>query len=95
MRSTDKKLLLYGLGSVLIGTVIRSAARRIWLATQHTPPPEDLSDPEVDSKQAIAWTVGLALLSGLGKLMYRSVFSDQLIALKEESDIPIDTEEVD
>ncbi|TRX60501.1 DUF4235 domain-containing protein [Fulvivirga sp. M361] len=91
MDTSDKKLLLYGIGSILVGTVIRAAARQLWQSTKGTPPPEDPGDPEVDTTQAMAWTVGLAVVSGVAKLLYRSAFSDQLSDLKEQS--PLNDEE--
>ncbi len=93
MNKNDKKVFLYGLGSLLIGTVIRSAARQIWKSTNNTPAPDNPADPEVNTTHAMLWTVSLAVLSGFGKLLYRSAFGADMRALNEEASIIIPDEE--
>lgn len=91
MKSADRKLLFYGLGSIAVGTAMRAVARHVWSSTRGTPAPEDPSDPHVDTKDAMIWTVGVALLSGFTKLAYRSLFADSFHQLAEDSDL-VDTD---
>ena len=75
----------------MIGTAMRAVARHVWSQTQGTPAPEDPSDPHVETKDAVIWTVGVALLSGFSKLIYRSMFSESFHQLAEDAEI-VDTD---
>lgn len=85
MNKGDRKVLFYGLGSLLVGAVIKAAARKIWHTAKDSPAPDNPADPEVKTAHAMIWTVSLALLTGFGKLLYRSVFSEDILEAKERA----------
>lgn len=87
MNKSDKKLFIYGVGSLLVGMLIKAAARKIWSSTKKTPVPDNPADPKTDTVDAILWTTGLAALSGFGKLAYRSLFSPLASDLKDDAEL--------
>ena len=69
--SKNSKLALYTAGSVATGLIVKEIARKSWVAAKGKTPPSDTSNANTSTKDMVMWTVGLAVLGGLGKVFYK------------------------
>jgi hypothetical protein len=59
-------------GSVILaGLLARKATHQSWALLADEPPPDNPADPEVGWKEAVAFTVGTAVVVGLARLFAR------------------------
>lgn len=69
--SNETQKMLYGLGVIATGFAVKKIAEQTWKATKGTNPPEDQTKATTSTKDMILWTVGVAVLGGLGKVFYK------------------------
>jgi hypothetical protein len=69
-RSKLPKVLVTG-SVILAGLLTRKATRHSWALLADEPPPDNPADPEVGWKEAVAFTVGTAVVVGLARLLAR------------------------
>lgn len=70
------KNILYTTGSILAGMVIKELITKGWEVTNGSKPPKHMDDENASAREVLMWTVGLSVISGLGKLAYESIVSN-------------------
>ena len=70
--SENTKTILYIAGSSLTGLLVKKLADESYKATKGKTPP-DPSDKGESTMKAVVWTIGLAILTGLGQAVYKKL----------------------
>lgn len=71
--SKDTQKMLYGVGIIATGFAVKKIAEKSWKAAKGSNPPEDPSKENTSTKDVLLWTVGVAVLGGLGKVFYKKL----------------------
>lgn len=57
--------------AMLGGALVRQGLNQTWKMVKHADPPVDAASPDVEWRDAIAWTVATGVVVGLGRLFAR------------------------
>lgn len=69
--SNETQKTLYGLGIIATGFAVKKIAEKTWQVTKGSNPPEDPSKSSTSTKDMLLWTVGVAVLGGIGQVFYK------------------------
>lgn len=76
MKYMDMRTLAYAMGSVITGVLLRQLLNAGYQLTKGSRPPEDPTRFNTSGREALLWTLVLSLVSGLGKLAYKTIFTE-------------------
>ncbi len=80
----NTKKLIASAATLMAGVGIRFLTRKLWTKVNGTPPPENPAKPDVKMGEAIAWTLSVAVLSGLAKLFMKKKFEEETSGYTQE-----------